>query len=229
MIGAMLRGKPHEYWRHVYNLLRSDDLGKIGTDFPHYSHKDLLRAMQVSVDGLDSKVRDRYFTLAVLLEDMLIHPAIQQALWSADELDALDTAEKLVSLSLAQRGSDDRGIRLHDLQLDYLRSQYNDKTTLHLIQGAVRLSSLTIEKDPSQFISQIIGRLLPHREVPDIQRFTSVLTCASRRPWLRLLNATLHPPGTGLVRTLEGHSASINRVAITRDALGRFQLLGTTI
>ena len=219
MIGAMLRGKPHEYWRHVSNLLRGDDLGKIGTDFPHYAHKDLLRTMQVSVDGLDPKVRDRYFTLAVLLDDMPVHPAIQQALWSADELDALDTAEKLVSLSLAQREGDNRGIRLHDLQLDYLRSHYDDKSTLHLIQGAVRLSSMTIEKDPHQFVSQIIGRLLPHMELPEIQRFTSALVCANRKPWLRLLSATLHPPGTGLVRTLEGHSASINRVAITPDGL----------
>jgi WD40 repeat protein len=219
MIGAMLRGKPREYWRHIYNLLRGDDLGKIRTDFPHYAHKDLLRAMQVSVDGLDSKVRGRYFALAVLLEDMPVHPALQQALWSADELDALDTAERLVSLSLAQRDGHDRGIRLHDLQLDYLRSHYDDKSTLHLIQGAVRLSSLTIEKDPYQFVSQIIGRLLPHLEVPEVQRFTSALVCASRRPLLRLLSATLHPPGTGLVQTLEGHSASINRVAITPDGL----------
>lgn len=90
--------------------------------FPGYPHADLLRAIQVSVDALDPKARERYLALAVLLEDMRVHPAIQELLWDADELDSLDTAERFVSLSLAQRDGDDGGIRLHDLQLDYLRA-----------------------------------------------------------------------------------------------------------
>jgi hypothetical protein len=35
-------------------------------------------------------------------------------------------------------------IRLHDLQLDYVRAQYPDKEALGLIHGAIRLSSNVI-------------------------------------------------------------------------------------
>jgi WD40 repeat protein len=219
MIGAMLRGKPRPYWKHVHNLLRSAQLGKIASDFPNYVHKDLLRAMQVSVDELDSTARARYFALAVALENMPIRPAIQQVLWNAEELDALDTAERLIGLSLAQRNAQDGGILLHDLQLDYVRTQFPDKDVLQLIHGALRLSSRAIEEDPRQFASQMWGRLLPHSATPGIEQFIRALRTGARGPWLRLLNVTLHPPGTGLLRTLEGHSASVNHVTITADGL----------
>ena len=38
-----------------------------------------------------------------------------------------------------------------------------------------------------------------------------------RRCWLRPLHPALHPPGTELVRTLEGHSGSVYGVAVTPD------------
>jgi hypothetical protein len=118
MVGAMLRGKPHAFWKHVGSLLRNADLEKIKAQFPDYPHTDLLRAIQVSVDALEAKARQRYLALALLLEDMPIPPAIRQTLWGADEQDALDTAEQFVSLSLAQREGETGSIRLHDLQLD---------------------------------------------------------------------------------------------------------------
>src|SRR6267378_2332806 len=105
---------------------------------------------------------------------MPAQPPVQQTLWSADEFDALDTAELFVSLSLAQRDGDN-GIRLHDLQLDYVRAQYPDREALELIRGAVRLSSHVIGRDPSQFSSQLVGRLLPHCDKPFIAHFTGGL------------------------------------------------------
>ena len=217
MIGAMLRGKPRAYWKHVGNLLRGADLAKIRAQFPDYPHADLLRAIQVSVEALDPKTRQRYVALAVLLEDMPIHPVIQQTLWNADELDALDTAEQFVSLSLAQRDGDTESIRLHDLQLDYVRAQYADREALDLIQGAVRLSSHVIEPDPRQFASQIVGRLFPHQGLPAVQQFTNSLIRAAPRPWLRPLAPALDPPGTALVRILAGHSDRVNGVAMSAD------------
>jgi hypothetical protein len=98
MIGAMLRGKPRAYWEHVLNLLRHADLAKIRAQFPDYPHTDLLRAIQVSVDALEPKARERYLALAVLPEDMPIHPAIQQTLWGVDEGEALETAKQFVGL-----------------------------------------------------------------------------------------------------------------------------------
>ena len=217
MIGAMLRGKPTPYWKHVYNLLRNADLSKIRAQFPEYPHTDLLRAIQISVDALTPKARKLYLALAVLLDGMPVHALVQQVLWNANELEALDIAEQFVNLSLAQRETDGCSIRLHDLQLDYIRAQYTDREALDLIQGAVRLSSNVIERDPAQFTSQVSGRLLPHQVVPGIARFTKSLTQAVRSPWILSLQRTLHPPGAALINTLEGHSVHISAVAVTPD------------
>jgi WD40 repeat protein len=217
MIGAVLRSKPPAFWKHVGNLLRRADLEKIKAQFPDYPHTDLLRAIQVSVDTLEAKARERYLALAVLLEDMPIHPIVQQTLWGADELDARGTAVQFVGLALAQRDGDTGSIRLHDLQLDYVRAQHADQQTLELVRGAVRLSSKVIEQDPGQFASQLVGRLLPHQGLPAVQQFTNSLIAAARRPWLRPLKSALDPPGTALVRTLLGHSREVLGVAMSAD------------
>jgi hypothetical protein len=91
MVGAMLRGKPPAFWQHVLTLLRSADLRKIKAQFPNYRHDDLLKCIQVSVNGLEAEQRERYLALAALLEDMAAAPAIQQALWNADPGEAMDT------------------------------------------------------------------------------------------------------------------------------------------
>jgi hypothetical protein len=215
MIGAMLRGKPRTFWRRVLEHLRNADLEKIRMQFPDYPYPDLLRAIQVSVNALDETARRRYQSLAVLLEDMPVHPAIQRTLWNVDEAAAEDTAEQFVSLSLAQREGE--GIRLHDLQLDYVRAQYADRSALELIHGAVRLSAHVIAKDPLQFAPQVVGRLLPHQGQPAIREFTALLTEGAPQPWLQPLHPALHPPGTALIRTLEGHSSSVSAVAVSPD------------
>jgi hypothetical protein len=217
MIGAMLRSKPPAFWKHVLDLLRNADLVKIRAQFPDYPHTDLLRPIQVSVDALEPTAGERYRALAVLLEDMAAHPTIQQALWNADEGGALETAEQFVSLSLAQRGGNSGAIRLHDLQLDYVRAQYPDREALTLIHAAVRLSAHVIAKDPSQFASQIVGRLLAHESQPTIRRFATALTEGAPRPWLHPLLPALASPGSGLIRTLEGHSSSVPGVALSPD------------
>ncbi|MCX6599800.1 MAG: NB-ARC domain-containing protein, partial [Acidobacteria bacterium] len=79
MIGAMLRGKPQAYWAHVLKLLKSADLERIGFQLGGYPHAGLLKALQVSVDGLSAQARQRYLALAVLLEDMPAHPLVQRA------------------------------------------------------------------------------------------------------------------------------------------------------
>lgn len=204
MIGAMLRGKPQALWTHALSLLRREQA-------------TLFRAIQVSVDALEPAMRERYLALRVMLEDMAVHPAIQQVLWATDEFEALVTAEHFVSLSLAQREGEDGSIRLHDLQLDYVRAQYPDRDSLALIHGAVRLSSNVIRKDPWQFSSQMVGRLIPHAEQAGVRSFSDLLACATREPWLRPLQSALCPPGTALLRTLEGHSRGVSYVALTSD------------
>ena len=215
MVGAMLRGKPPAYWQRVLALLQNADLAKIHTQFPHYPHTDLLKCIQVSVNALDAEQRERYLALAVLLEDMSAGPAIQQALWNADPGGAMDTAEQFIALSLAQR--DGAGIRLHDLQLDYVRAQFPNREALDLIHGAIRLSAHVITRDPDQFASQVAGRLLPYHDLPTLKKFGERAALGTSKPWLRLLQATLHPPGTSLLRTLQGHTQAVNGVALSAD------------
>ena len=216
MIGAQLKGKPAAHWNIVLGHLRRADLGKIKAHFPE-PHTTLFRAIQVSVDALDIPAKERYLALAVMLEDMPVALAVQQTLWNVSEAEALETADRFVGLSLAQRDASGEGIRLHDLQLDYVRAQYPNPEALELIRGAVRLSAHVIEKDPRQFASQVVGRLLSYRDNPPIQQFIDEVAAGAPRPWLRLLHPALHPPGTPLLRTLEGHSASVYGVAVTPD------------
>jgi hypothetical protein len=102
MVGAMLRGKPLLNWGHVLGVLRRADLEKIRAQFPLYPHADMLRAIQVSVDALEGETQKRYLRLAVLLDDMAAPRAVQQTLWNVDAAEALEIAERFLSLSLAQ-------------------------------------------------------------------------------------------------------------------------------
>jgi WD40 repeat protein len=218
MIGAQLKGKPARHWDIVLGYLRRADLARIKARFPE-PHTSLFRAIEVSFEALrkeDAVASQRYLALAVLLEDMAAAPAVQQTLWNVDEAEALETSARFVDLSLAQRDPSVDGIRLHDLQLDYVRDRYPVPEALHLIHGAVRLSSHVIEKDPRQFASQVLGRLLPYRDAPAIQQFIDEMAAGAPTPWLRPLHPALHPPGTPLLRTLEGHS-SVEGVAVTPD------------
>jgi hypothetical protein len=217
MVGAMLRGKPAGYWKAVLEHLRNADLDKIKAQFPDYPYTDVLRAIQVSVDSLDATSRARYLALAVLLEEMAAAPSVQQCLWRVDENQAAETAEQFVSLSLAQRDQPEGSIRLHDLQLDYVRAHYPDKRSLELIHGALRLSSNVIAKEPQQFASQMVGRLVSYGDMPAIEEFIERVYEGTRTPWLRPLQPALLPPGTSLNRTLEGHSDSVSGVALTAD------------
>jgi WD40 repeat protein len=219
MVGAMLRGKPPAYWGQVLKRLQHADLEKIQAQFPGYSHANLLHVIGVSVDALDDVTRERYFALAVLLEDMTIVPVVQRTLWNADEGDSLETAERLVGLSLASRDGDSQGIRLHDLQLDYVRAKYSDRDALTLIRSAVRMSWHAFALDPLQFASQVVGRLLVHRDRPAIGAFVDHVARAAVCPWLRPLVPALRPAGMPLVQTLEGHVRAVTGVALTADGL----------
>jgi WD40 repeat protein len=217
MVGAMLRGKPPLFWSHVLKRLQGADLDKIQAQFPGYPHPNLLRVIEVSVNALDDLERERYLSLAVLMEDMTVAVPVQRTLWDANEMDALDTTERFISLSLASRDGEAGAIHLHDLQLDYIRGRYPDAEILGLVRSAVRLSWHVLEHHPMQCASQLVGRLLLHRAAPAIKQFITRTTRAAPLPWLRPLLPTLRGAGTSLVRTLEGHGRLVNAVALTPD------------
>src|SRR5262245_10593233 len=92
-----------------------------------------------------------------------------------------------------------------------------DDEDLSIVQGAVRLSSNVIAKDPGQFASQIVGRLLPYQNLTVIAEFSKRTAEGAHGRWLRSTQPALHPPGIGLLRTLTGHSGWVTGVAVTPD------------
>jgi WD40 repeat protein len=217
MIGATLRDEGPAYWKDILNLMHRSELASIQAQFPHYPHPTLFRAIQVSVDQLDAGSRERYFALAVLLEDMTAELPVLQTLWNAGESEARRFAKDLASRSLATRAGDAGAIGLHDLQLDYIRAQSPLRESLPLIHGALRLSAHVVSRDPHQFASQLQGRLLPYQIDPPVGNFLASITEAAPRPWLCPLHPGLSPPGGALIRTLAGHSDSVNGVALSAD------------
>jgi hypothetical protein len=214
-IGALLRGATPAEWMDVVELLRHADLAAIQGRLPP-GQQSFFRAIDVSVKALPRDVQQKYAKLAVIPEDYSAPLAVLRTVWNLAEVEARAMARLLASRSLAEQEGED-SIRLHDLQLDYVRAQHSDMAGLNLIRGAVRLSANVIEKEPLQFASQVVGRLLPHKSVAVIKQFSQEIAEAAPRPWLRPLWPGLDPPGMGLIRTLVGHSSIVRAVVVTPD------------
>jgi WD40 repeat protein len=216
VVGAMLRGADAEFWRDTLNLLRKADLSAMQEQLPP-GQDSFFKAVEVSFQSLNPDMRERYRSLAVLLEDMVAPLPILETLWNVSEAEARRIGRHFVDRSLAQSEAATESIRLHDLQLDYVRARQSDQEALVLIHGAIRLSSHVIAPDPAQFGSQLIGRLLSYQDIPAIEEFAKRVAEGTRAAWLRPLQPMLHPPGTALIRTLIGHTGSVNAVAVTPD------------
>jgi len=213
--GAMLRGKPIEIWRQVLERLRHASLEKMTTDLPGYQYPNLFKAIQVSVDALDPETRRCYLALGILLQDMPIVPVIQQILWNQSKDAALETSERLVSLSLAERRGG--GIELHDLHFDFVRTMCPWRDSLPWIHEAIRLSSPVIQQDPSQFSSQLVGRLSGLNKNSELRSFNEYLRQATSFPWLRPLHGNLTSPGSCLRRIVPAEGFGSRRMAISAD------------
>jgi WD40 repeat protein len=215
-MGALLRTAGLDEWQDWLDRLKEADLSAIESVLPP-GQASFFRAIDVSVEALKPEMRTRYEALAVLLQGMAASLPILQTLWNVDAPAARLAGKHVAERSLAEWNSAASALRLHDLQLDYVRAQYPDRDALDLIHGAVRLSSNAIEIDPRQFAPQMVGRLLPYADSPTINRFTREVAAAAPMPWLRPLYPALHPPRAGLLRTLEGHSSAVTGVAVTAD------------
>jgi WD40 repeat protein len=107
--------------------------------------------------------------------------------------------------------------KLNFTDVNSLIGDYRLLMDAELLQGALRLSAHVLTRDPDQFASQLVGRLLPYRNLDVIEQFVANTSALAPRPWLRPLHPALHPLGTGLVRTLQGHTGWVNSVAVTAD------------
>ncbi len=116
--------------------------------------------------------------------------------------------------------------KLENININALLADYDflpADENLQLIQGALRLSAHILNEDKQQLAGQLLGRLLGF-ESSEIQR---LLTQAQQSKTLGLLpqTASLTPPGGSLVRTLVGHSDSVNAVALSAD--GKYLISGS--
>jgi hypothetical protein len=147
VIGALLRDAGAEVWSDTLDLLRKADLTGIAEQLPP-GQESFFKAVEVSFNALPPVMKERYKKLAVLLEDMAAPLPVLETLWNLGEAEARRIGRYLADRSLAHQDAPSGSIRLHDLQLDYVRAQYPHQDALELIRGAVRLSSHVIERDP---------------------------------------------------------------------------------
>ena len=132
MIGAMIRLQPTP-WKDALGRLQRADLEAVKRTFPDYPYPDLLRTIEVSVEGLDSADRERYLDLAVVPEDQPIPKEALRVLWNLDEADTRDCMMRLVARSLATWAKDGASLILHDLQRDLIhKRREKDLPGLHL-------------------------------------------------------------------------------------------------
>ena len=138
-------------WDDVLARLRAADLDRVGHKFSNYEHRTLLRAIDVSLDGLDRDQRDRYHELAVFSAAAEVPRSAVEALWAPQGCASTDSGEllRLLASRSLLRHSDEGHVSLHDLQYDvaayYLRQRPEGLTGGHrqLLSGyRERLSAL---------------------------------------------------------------------------------------
>jgi WD40 repeat protein len=132
MIGAIIRLRPTA-WKDALGRLRRADLEAVKRNFPGYLYPNLLRAIEVSVEGLESADRERYLDLAVFPEDQPIPEEVLRLLWNLDEVDTRDCMTRLIARSLGTWATGETSLILHDLQRDLIhKRREKDLPGLHL-------------------------------------------------------------------------------------------------
>jgi hypothetical protein len=145
MIGPMIRVRP-TVWKDALGRLLRADLEAVKRNFPGYPYPDLLRAIDVSVEGLESADRERYLDLPVFPEDHPIPEEPLRLLWNLDDVDTRDCMTQLVARSLATWAASETSLILHDLQCDLIRKRREKELSgLHgrLVDGWGELTKLT--------------------------------------------------------------------------------------
>jgi len=117
MVGSMVRLRPTG-WNDALTRLKQADLGSIAQAFPSYPYKNLLRAIEVSIEALEGPDRERYLDMAVFPPGQPIPEGALGALWGLDIIDTRDCMTRFVARSLATWVTGDAAILLHDLLND---------------------------------------------------------------------------------------------------------------
>ncbi len=108
----------------------------------------------------------------------------------------------------------------------YNHPEYNAETieSLNLISNALFRATPILSEDKKQLAAQLSGRLLYFKEQDVISKLLQQIS-QTKTTCLRCLTASLTPPGSPLIRTLNGHSKSVSAVAVTED--GKYAVSGS--
>lgn len=131
-------------WSDVVERLRKSALESIFTDHPEYEHhRNLWKAMKVSVDALTPHEQQRFVELSVFPEEISVPEEAIHTLWSycgkLGEFAGQDLLTKLYRRSLIRISIDppqagrvrERSVSIHDLLYDFVRRLAGDTTALH--------------------------------------------------------------------------------------------------
>ena len=139
-MAASMFARQRAGWEYALHRLQQADLRRIKGRFRDYPYPNLFNVIDASVSALntDESLGDldpakRYLELAIFSEDALIPERVLQMLWEPvgiNREDTEDIAALFVSRSLAQQEKK-MHLRLHDLQVDYVRSQVGNVDAMH--------------------------------------------------------------------------------------------------
>jgi hypothetical protein len=129
MVGSMVKGRPDDRWENVLHKLRSADLERIRAEFNDCPYPNLMKAIEISTEGLEADHRKLYLDLAVFPKDEQVPEGALQVLWNADRYDTQDLVDLFVDRSLAilKNGR----LSVHDLQHDFMIKRSGDLLKLH--------------------------------------------------------------------------------------------------
>jgi len=91
-----------------------------------------------------------------------------------------------------------------------------DTDGLRTVQDAIRMSAHVLMSDPTQFAGQILSRL-PGTENEDLRNFARAVAASKKFFWLRSVTPNLIPAGNPLLRTLSGHTETLNCIEVLPD------------
>jgi WD40 repeat protein len=94
-------------------------------------HQAIAKTLEVSLDLLDQPDRQHVTQLAIFHEDTDVPLEMVGALWTLDDFDTEELAQRLDGFSLVKFSLQAGTIRLHDVVRDYLVSQLIDGRGLH--------------------------------------------------------------------------------------------------
>jgi WD40 repeat protein len=200
---------------HRRALLRLDSAEAVRRISLHDLQHDYLRRATQDLAGLQGRVLQAYSTCCpscwwtgpndgYFFEHLAYHLA------------AAGRGEELLSLLSEYRWLE---AKLAATSVDALISDYQwspRRPAAALVESALRLSAHVLRIDQRQFAGQLTGRLTGLGGTAVEELLWSAKTNAAQ-PWLRPLHPALHPAGTSLLHTLEGHSDGVRGVAVTPD------------